>query len=47
MTRRGSQNQEQRHSQGQESDAMRDFNGTLASLSLDDHDNSQPHTAGH
>ncbi|KAI0832789.1 hypothetical protein BC628DRAFT_1407184 [Trametes gibbosa] len=44
-TRRGSQ--EHRLSQGQESEGMRDFNGTLASLSLDDHDNSQSQPNAH
>ncbi|KAI0329577.1 hypothetical protein GY45DRAFT_1324863 [Cubamyces sp. BRFM 1775] len=47
VTRRGSQNQEQCLSQGQDSDAIRDLNGTLASLALDDHDNSHSQTVAH
>ncbi|KAI0371617.1 hypothetical protein BV20DRAFT_965353 [Pilatotrama ljubarskyi] len=43
--RRGSQTQDQCMPQGQDSDVIRDLNGTLASLALDDHDNSQSHTA--
>ncbi|KAH9854977.1 hypothetical protein C2E23DRAFT_725296 [Lenzites betulinus] len=43
--RRGSQ--EHRLSASQEAEAMRDFNGTLASLSLDDHDNSQSQSTAH
>ncbi|EIW61363.1 uncharacterized protein TRAVEDRAFT_26986 [Trametes versicolor FP-101664 SS1] len=45
-TRRDSQHQE-RLSHGQDPDSFRDFNGTLASLSLDDHDNSQSQGAAH
>ncbi|KAI0677195.1 hypothetical protein C8Q78DRAFT_960204 [Trametes maxima] len=47
VTRRGSQNQEQGLSHGQEPDAIRDLNGTVASLALDDHDNSQSQSAAH
>lgn len=46
-TRRDSQHQEHRLSHGQDPDSFRDFNGTLASLSLDDHDNSQSQGAAH
>ncbi|KAI9064898.1 hypothetical protein FKP32DRAFT_1591110 [Trametes sanguinea] len=46
-TRRGSQNLDQCLPQGQESDSIRDLNGTLASLALDDHDNSHQHNAAH
>ncbi|KAI8982738.1 hypothetical protein BD414DRAFT_515917 [Trametes punicea] len=45
--RRGSQNLDQCMPQGQEPDVIRDLNGTLASLALDDHDNSQSQTAAH